>query len=106
MLDGAAGGDVWRSARGETKLGVVLAPYGADAMLLASKCKSVRPVLGTRAESVAAAVRHFGANLLVLEEALSTHHEMRQMVRTIAAPRGEPSHAALLERVAKQEGRT
>jgi hypothetical protein len=93
-------------AGGEVKAAVLLAPYAADAMVLAGKCKGVLPVQGTRADSVAAAVRHFGANLLMLEYAVSTYHEMRQMVRVFAASRPEPTNAPLVERLARREGRS
>jgi hypothetical protein len=93
-------------AGGAVKAAVLLTPYAADAMVLAGKCKGVLPVQGTRADSVAAAVRHYGANLLVLECALSTYHEMRQMVRVFAAPRSAPTNPALVERLAKREART
>jgi len=72
---------------GSLTAGVAIFPYGADAMLLAGKIKGIRPVQGTRPASVAAAMRHYDANLLVLEHAFGTFHEMRQMVRTFIAPR-------------------
>ncbi len=74
---------------GQVCSGVVVAPYGAGAMLLASKFKGVRPVQGTRADSVAAAMRHYGANVLVLEHAYATFHEMRAMAQRFAARGGE-----------------
>jgi ribose 5-phosphate isomerase RpiB len=92
-------------AGGEVKLGAIVAPYAADAMLLAGKCKGVRAVQGSSVAAVAAAVRHYDANLLVIEHAVSTFHEMRQMVRTFTAPRQAPANTALMERVAKKEGR-
>jgi hypothetical protein len=69
-------------------------------MAVAGKVKGIRPVQGTRVESVAAALRHFGANLLVLEHAFSTHHQMRTMLRTLAAGgkgAGGALEAALVE---------
>jgi ribose 5-phosphate isomerase RpiB len=71
-------------AAGEVASGAAILPYAADAMAVAGKIKGIRPVQGTRPESVAAALRHFGANLLVLEHAFSTHHQMRTMLRAIA----------------------
>ncbi|MCJ7544157.1 MAG: hypothetical protein MUP47_06265 [Phycisphaerae bacterium] len=71
-------------AAGEVAAGAAILPYAADAMVLAGKVKGVRPVQGTRTESVAAALRHFGANLLVLEHAFSTHHQMRAMLLALA----------------------
>lgn len=74
---------------GQVCCGVAVVPYAAGAMVLAGKFKNVAPVQGTRADSVAAALRHYGANLLVLEHAFSTYHEMRSMVQWFAARGGE-----------------
>ena len=77
---------------GRLDAGVVLFKYAADAMVLSAKHRGVRPVQGTRVDSVSAALRHFGANLLALEHGLSTFHQMRSMIRTFAAgPAGVPS---------------
>jgi len=66
---------------------IAILPYAADAMLLANKVRGIRAVQGTRLQSVSAAVRHFGANMLILEHAVSTFHEMRSMIRLFAGPR-------------------
>jgi ribose 5-phosphate isomerase RpiB len=87
---------------GQVASGAAILPYGADAMVLASKIKGIRPVQGTRPESVAAALRHFGANLLVLEHAFSTYHQMRAMIRILAAG-GPGAYAALLAALAELE---
>ncbi len=79
---------------GQVASGAAILPYGANAMVLAGKIKGIRPVQGTRPESVAAALRHFGANLLVLEHAFSTYHPMRSMLRILAAG-GPGANAAL-----------
>ena len=88
------GGDCWIAdlrrlcqaiAGGEVARGVAILPYAADAMVLAGKIKGICPVQGTRVESVAAALRHFGTNLLVLEHAVSTYHELRTMLSTFAS---------------------
>jgi len=50
-------------------------------------------------------VRHYGANLLVLEHAINTPHQMRSMVRPFAAPRPAPIHRPLMAAVAQLEGR-
>ncbi|MFB3893032.1 MAG: RpiB/LacA/LacB family sugar-phosphate isomerase [Phycisphaerae bacterium] len=68
-------------AGGKAGLGVAMLPYAADAMVLANKFAGVRAVQGTRVASVAGAIRHVGANLLVLEHRLSTFYELRAMVR-------------------------
>ena len=89
----------------EVRLGVAMLPYAADAMVLANKVRGIRAVQGTRSDSVSAAVRHFGANLLVLEHTLCTYHEMRAMIRLFAAPRATKPQADVLMRfVAELEG--
>lgn len=91
-------------ACGQVPLGVAIMPHAADAMMLANKFKGIRAVQGTRAESVAGAIRHFGANLLVLEHAASTFHEMRQMVRTLLAePRKAPPPGRLMDTLKELE---
>jgi len=74
-------------AAGTSSLGVALLPYAADAMVIANKVKGIRAVQGTRPASVAGAIRHVGANLLVLEHELSTFYELRQMVRVFIRDR-------------------
>ena len=89
---------------GDLAGGVAVMRYGADAVVLANKIRGIRAVQGTRAESVAAAIRHFGANLLILEHAFSTFHEMRRMIRVFAAGAGTPGVAgALLEAISELE---
>lgn len=92
-------------ASGSVPAGVAILPYAADAMLLAGKIPGVRPVQGTRPDSVAAAVRHFGANLLILEHAFSTFHEMRMMIRGFAGARSAPVNGPLVQTVAELERR-
>jgi len=90
---------------GGVAAGVAMLPFAADAMVLANKIAGVRAVQGTRADSVAAAVRRFDANMLILEHSFLTFHEMRAMVRLFAAPRLiGPSYAAMMQRVAQLEG--
>lgn len=74
-------------ARGSLAAGVAILPYAADAIVLANKHRSIRAVQGTRVESVCAAVRHLGANLLVMEHELSTFHELRAMARAFVTDR-------------------
>lgn len=76
-------------AVGQVQAAVAILPYAADALVLANKVKGVRAVQGTQLASVQSAIRHVGANLLILEHAFSTFHEMRSMVRAFAAPRAE-----------------
>ena len=91
-------------AAGEVKRGIAIPPFAADAMLLAGKVKGVRAVQGTRPESVAAGLRHFGANVLVLEHAASTFHEMRAMIRLFATqPEGAANFERLMEAVSELE---
>ena len=91
-------------AGGQVVAGVALLPCAADAMLLAGGVRGIRPIQGTRPESVSAAVRRFDANLLILEHAFSTFHEMRSMVRRFATERtGRPVAKALLTMVSEME---
>ncbi len=83
-------------ATGRLAAGVVVLPYAADAIVLANKIKGVRAIQGTRPQSVAAAIRHFDANLLILEHAFSTFHEMRRMIRIFAAQRQTRNTAEVL----------
>jgi len=80
---------------GRLAAGVAILPEAAEAMVLANKIKGIRAVQGTRPECVQGAVRRFGANVLILEHAFNTFHEMRRMVRVFAAgrPSGEPNGA-------------
>jgi ribose 5-phosphate isomerase RpiB len=67
--------------------GVAILPYAADAMVLANKVRGIRAVQGTSAASVSAAMRHFAANVLVLEHAVSSFHQLRQMIGLFARSR-------------------
>ena len=91
---------------GHVARGVVIARYGAGAMALAGKSRGIRPVQGTRPASVEAAMRQFAANLLVIEHAFSTFHEMRTMIRLFAAGAGgQPADKGLTEALARLEDR-
>ncbi len=88
---------------GSVSAGVAVLPYAADAVVLANKIPGVRAVQGTRPDSVAAAVRRFGANVLIVEHAFSSFFEIRTMVRLFAAERTTPTYRALLETLAALE---
>lgn len=88
---------------GAVSAGVAVLPYAADAMVLANKIPGIRAVQGTRADSVAAAVRRFGANLLIIEHSFSSFFEMRTMVRLFAAERTTPQYQALMDALASLE---
>jgi ribose 5-phosphate isomerase RpiB len=91
-------------ASGELPAGVVVMPYAADAMVLANKIKSIRAVQGTRLGSVQAGLRHFGANVLILEHAFSTFHEMCTIIRAFTNGRGnQATSGLLLEAVGREE---
>jgi len=85
--------------RGAAPAGIAILPYAADAMVVANKIKGIRAVQGTRLDSVAAALRHFDANVLILEHTLSVFHEMRAMVRLFAAPRAASPGGAVCETI-------
>lgn len=86
--------------------GIILTQHAADAMLLAAKHDGARPVQGTSVAAVAAAARHYSANILLLEQASSSYFEMRQMAREFVKPRVAPSFADLISRLSALESRT
>ena len=89
---------------GTLAAGVAVLPYAADAMVLANKMPGIRAVQGTRLQSVSAALRHFDANVLILETAVSSFHEMRTMIREFASQRTvSPVADALLAAVTELE---
>lgn len=89
---------------GAVAAGVAILPYAADAMVVANKTRGVRAVQGTQLESVAAALRHFDANVLVVEHAFCMFHEMRAMVRMFAARRtAAVAGGAVCEAISKLE---
>jgi ribose 5-phosphate isomerase RpiB len=91
-------------AAGQVRVGLAILPFAADAMLLANKVRGVRAVQGARPQSVAAALRHYHANVLVLEHAASTLHEMLTMIRLFAAgPSALPNAKVLLAAIGELE---
>jgi ribose 5-phosphate isomerase RpiB len=91
-------------AAGGLSAGVAIVPQAADAMLLAAKVKGVRPVQAAAPDGVAKALRSFGANLLILEPASSTYHQMRTMIRLLAAGGPAAEGSALLSALKELEG--
>ncbi len=84
--------------------GVAVLPYAADAMVLANKITGIRAVQGTRLGSVQAGLRHFGANVLILEHAFSTFHEMCTMIREFTNNRADQvTSGVLLEAIGREE---
>ncbi|MCK4625627.1 MAG: RpiB/LacA/LacB family sugar-phosphate isomerase, partial [Phycisphaerae bacterium] len=90
-------------ASGGLAAGVAVLPYAADAMVLANKINGIRAVQGTRLGSVQAGIRHFGANILILEHAFSTFHEMCTMIRVFTNNRAGVSSGDLLEAIGREE---
>ncbi len=91
---------------GTVGAGVLVLPYAVDAMVLANKVPGIRAVQGVGAESVAAARRHYAANVLVLEHAVLTLHELRMMIHSFSRPAPvAPAAKVLMEAVAKLEGK-
>ncbi len=88
---------------GELVAGVVIMPWAADAMVLTNKIKGIRAVQGTRIESVKAGLRRFGANVMILEHAASTFHEMRTMIRVFAKDRSNQATSGLLLKAVSRE---
>ncbi len=90
-------------ASGGLATGVAVLPYAADAMVLVNKIDGIRAVQGTRVGSVQAGIRHFGANVLILEHAFSTFHEMCTMIRVFTNNRAGVSSGDLLEAIGREE---
>lgn len=89
---------------GTLAAGIAILPHGADAMVVANKARGVRAVQGTRLESVARAMRHFDANVLIMEHAFCMFHEMRAMVRMFAAGRAaSAAGGAVLNAISNME---
>lgn len=74
-------------ATGQLTAGVVVMKYAAEAMVLANKIPGIRACQGTCVASVSAALRRIGANVLILETAQSTFHELRAMTKAFASQR-------------------
>jgi len=64
---------------------LIVRPYAAAAMVLANKIRGIRAVQGASRAAVRAACAEFKANVLIVEQATSTFHEVRTMVQTFAA---------------------
>jgi len=74
-------------AAGDLAVGIAIMPYAADAMVVAGKIAGLRPIQGVSDRAVAAGVRHFEANMLVLGYKTATFGQMRAMIRTFTAAR-------------------
>lgn len=89
---------------GAVAAGVIILPHAADAMVLVNKARGVRAVQGTTLQAVQAGVRHFAANLLVLEHAATTFHQMRTMIEAFATDRpAAPVARTLMDAIAELE---
>jgi hypothetical protein len=91
-------------AAGKIARGVAILPSAAEAMVLGNKIPGIRAVQGMRSDGLAAAIRRFAPNLLVLEHTSASYHEMRTLVRTFAAERPARTTAkVLMDTVAELE---
>jgi len=85
---------------GRVAAGLVLVPLAAEALVLANKVRGIRAVQGAAPESVSTAVERLAPNVLVIEHATATFHEIRTMVRTFAAGlAGRGANAALSDAI-------
>jgi ribose 5-phosphate isomerase RpiB len=92
-------------AGGQLAGGIIIRPYAAEAMVLANKVRGVRAVQGTTRAAVAAGIRQFEANVLVIEHAARTFHEIRVMMETFAAGLADANAVnPLLKAVGELEG--
>ncbi len=89
---------------GPLAAGVLIAPHAADAAVVAGKMKGIRPVQATSDAAVAASVRHYDANLLVIGHRDCGFGEMRAMIRTFTAARTGLVNADILKAIARHEG--
>lgn len=92
-------------ASGNLTVGVAIMPYAADAMVIAGKISGLRPVQGVSAQAVAAGVRHFNANVLVLGYKASTFGQMRAMIRTFTAARSSAGVPAIMAAIEERDKR-
>lgn len=74
-------------ADGEIAGGVIVDRYAAAGMVLAAKCRGVRPVQGVSVRAVQAALRQFDANVLVIGHADLTLYEIKSMIDRFHAGR-------------------
>jgi len=88
---------------GSISAGVVIAPYAADAMVIANKLPGIRAVQATRPESVRSAMRRFAANLLVVEHAFTSLHQMKTLVGLFAKRLDIPAAPVMSQYIEKAE---
>ena len=72
---------------GPAAVGILIAPYATDVMVVAGKMRGIRPVQATSDAAVAGAMRHYDANLLVIGHQDCGFGQMRAMIRTFTADR-------------------
>lgn len=84
--------------------GVVLVPLAAEALVLANKIRGIRAVQGAGPDCLPAVVDRLAPNVLVIEHATATFHEVRTMVRSFAAGlAGQASNTFLVDAIDKLE---
>ncbi len=91
-------------AAGRSARGIVFAEDGSLPVCLANKTKGVRAALGISLPSVEQAVRQFAINVLVIEPAHQTLHQVRQMVERFVSLRPGDAARAALEAIVAMEG--
>jgi ribose 5-phosphate isomerase RpiB len=90
-------------AAGQYPRGIVFADDGNLPVCVANKCRGIRAALGLCLPSVEQAVRQFAANVLVIEPAHQTMHQIRQMVQRFVTLRASDSAKAALDAIAAME---
>jgi len=90
-------------ATGDLAVGIAIMPYAADAMVVAGKIAGLRPVQGVSARAVAAGVRHFEANMLVLGYKTATFGQMRATIRTFTAARAGSGNEDIMAAIKQHE---
>jgi len=90
---------------GKLKLGLAMLSAPAQGVVLANKFKGVWAVQGTEAEAVSAAIEQIGVNVLILDAARATFHQLRHMTRTFITDRMiEGTFAPAVAAIRKLEG--
>ena len=76
---------------GRASAGVLMVKTGATALVFATRCPSLRAVLGTCLDAVEQGIQQVAANVLVIEYPHQTLQQMKNMLGRFTRARREPS---------------
>lgn len=74
---------------GRAGAGVLLVESAASAIVFANRCSSLRAIVGTCMETVEQGIRLIGANVLIIEHAHRTLHQVKSMLARFARAKHE-----------------